>query len=62
MKYQRKNLSKKILLELHSQMVKSRLIEKKMINLLKQGKVSKWFAGIGQEAVSIGACLSLGRR
>lgn len=30
-----------------------------MINLLKQGKVSKWFAGIGQEAVSIGACLAL---
>lgn len=35
------------------------MIEEKMIRLLKQGKISKWFSGIGQEAISIGATLAL---
>ena len=33
----------------------SRFIEEKMITLLRQGKISKWFSGIGQEAISVGA-------
>ncbi len=40
-------------------MVKSRLIEQKMLILLRQGKISKWFSGIGQEAISVGVTLAL---
>ena len=40
-------------------MLKPRLIEEKMLILLRQGKISKWFSGIGQEAISIGVTLSM---
>ncbi|WP_197493511.1 alpha-ketoacid dehydrogenase subunit alpha/beta [Formosa sp. Hel1_33_131] len=40
-------------------MLKSRLIEDKMLILLRQGKISKWFSGIGQEAISVGVTLAL---
>lgn len=40
-------------------MLKPRLIEEKMLVLLRQGKISKWFSGIGQEAISVGVALSL---
>ena len=36
-----------------------RLIEEKMLILLRQGKISKWFSGMGQEAVSVGITLAL---
>ena len=36
-----------------------RLIEEKMLNLLRQGKISKWFSGIGQEAISVGVAMAL---
>ena len=36
-----------------------RLIEEKMLILLRQGKISKWFSGIGQEAISVGATLAM---
>ena len=42
------------LVELYTAMMKSRLIEEKMLILLRQGKISKWFSGIGQEAISTG--------
>ncbi|SDR97639.1 2-oxoisovalerate dehydrogenase E1 component [Polaribacter sp. KT25b] len=42
------------LLSLYKKMLKPRLIEEKMLILLRQGKISKWFSGIGQEAISIG--------
>ena len=42
------------LVELYTAMMNSRLIEEKMLILLRQGKISKWFSGIGQEAISIG--------
>ena len=35
-------------------MLKPRLIEEKMLILLRQGKISKWFSGIGQEAIAVG--------
>ena len=47
------------LVELYTAMMKSRLIEEKMLILLRQGKISKWFSGIGQEAISIGLTLAL---
>jgi 2-oxoisovalerate dehydrogenase E1 component len=49
--------------ELISQMLDAlwlpRLIEEKMLILLRQGKISKWFSGIGQEAISVGATLAM---
>jgi 2-oxoisovalerate dehydrogenase E1 component len=54
MTYNRENLSNETLVKLYRAMLKPRLIEEKMLILLRQGKVSKWFSGIGQEAISIG--------
>ena len=36
-----------------------RLIEEKMLILLRQGKISKWFSGVGQEAISVGSTLAM---
>ena len=47
------------LLTFYRELLKPRLIEEKMLVLLRQGKISKWFSGIGQEAISIGVTLSL---
>ncbi len=52
--YNRKDLDDKTLLKLYRGMLKPRMIEEKMLILLRQGKVSKWFSGIGQEAISVG--------
>lgn len=52
--YNRKDLNDATLLKLYRGMLKPRLIEEKMLILLRQGKVSKWFSGIGQEAISVG--------
>lgn len=52
--YNRKDLDDKTLLMLYRGMLKPRLIEEKMLILLRQGKISKWFSGIGQEAISVG--------
>lgn len=57
--YQNHNLESSVLLELYRNMLKSRLIEEKMLVLLRQGKISKWFSGIGQEAVSVGISMAL---
>ncbi len=46
-------------LKLYKAMLKPRLIEEKMLILLRQGKISKWFSGIGQEAISIGVTAAL---
>ena len=54
MNFERKNLSNEQLLDLYKSLLKPRLIEEKMLILIRQGKVSKWFSGIGQEAISVG--------
>lgn len=59
MKFDRKKLSNKKLIELYDGLLKPRMIEEKMLNLLRQGRVSKWFAGIGQEAIAVGCTLAL---
>ena len=51
-KYDRKYLGNDQLLALYKLLLKPRMIEEKMLNLLRQGKVSKWFSGIGQEAIA----------
>jgi len=53
------DLDNRFLLTLYKRMLKPRLIEEKMLILLRQGKISKWFSGIGQEAISIGVTLAL---
>jgi 2-oxoisovalerate dehydrogenase E1 component len=57
--YTKTKLEKSKLLELYTSMLKPRLIEEKMLILLRQGKISKWFSGIGQEAISVGVTSAL---
>lgn len=57
--FDKKDLSNSKLLELYKYLLKPRLIEQKMLVLLRQGKISKWFSGIGQEAISIGVTSAL---
>jgi 2-oxoisovalerate dehydrogenase E1 component len=52
--FYRQNLTDAKLLELYKKILKPRLIEEKMLILIRQGKVSKWFSGIGQEAIAVG--------
>lgn len=59
MNFERKNLSNEVLLDLYKNILKPRLIEEKMLILIRQGKVSKWFSGIGQEAISVGITTAL---
>ena len=59
MEFDRKTRSDEELLAIHKALVTPRLIEEKMLILLRQGKISKWFSGIGQEAISVGAALAL---
>ncbi|GAA4808627.1 dehydrogenase E1 component subunit alpha/beta [Litoribaculum gwangyangense] len=59
MVYNIENLDHTVLLELYKNMLKPRLIEEKMLVLLRQGKISKWFSGIGQEAISVGITMAL---
>lgn len=59
MQFNRNNLSDEILLELYRNLLLPRMTEEKMLLLLRQGKVSKWFSGIGQEAISVGATSAL---
>lgn len=54
MNFERRNLTEEQLLDLYKRLLKPRLIEEKMLILIRQGKVSKWFSGIGQEAISVG--------
>lgn len=52
-------ISSETQLELYKNMLTSRMIEEKMLVLLRQGKISKWFSGIGQEAISVGVTVAL---
>lgn len=57
--FDRTGLSDDTLLHLYEQLVLPRQIEEKMLNLLRQGRISKWFSGIGQEAIAVGATCAL---
>jgi len=59
MQFSRKGLTDDLLTELYSEIVRPRMIEEKMLILLRQGRVSKWFSGIGQEAIAVGATMAL---
>ncbi len=57
--FDRKSYSNEMLISLYSGMLYPRLIEEKMLKLLRQGRISKWFSGIGQEAISVGIAMAL---
>lgn len=59
MVYDKGNLTDETLLNLYKKMLKPRMIEEKMLILLRQGKISKWFGGIGQEAIAVGVTSTL---
>lgn len=57
--FNREGYTNQALLDLYRAILLPRMIEEKMLILLRQGKVSKWFSGIGQEAIAVGATLAL---
>ena len=59
MLFDRKNLTNEELVHIYKNLLWPRMIEEKMLVLLRQGKISKWFSGIGQEAIAVGAALAL---
>jgi 2-oxoisovalerate dehydrogenase E1 component len=59
MPFDRKDLDDITLVSLYTGMLKPRMIEEKMLILLRQGQVSKWFSGIGQEGIAVGATMAL---
>ncbi len=59
MNFDRKNHSDASLRSLFESILLPRMIEEKMLLLLRQGKISKWFSGIGQEAISVGCTRAL---
>ena len=59
LKFDRKKLDNATLVQLYKSILKPRMIEEKMLILIRQGKVSKWFSGIGQEAIAVGVTSAL---
>ena len=59
MTFDRKDLTNEQLVHIYRNLLWPRMIEEKMLVLLRQGKISKWFSGIGQEAIAVGATLAL---
>jgi len=59
MQFQKGSLQSEELISLYKNLLWPRLIEEKMLVLLRQGRISKWFSGIGQEAISVGATMAL---
>lgn len=59
MKFNTKGFTSDQLLELYRQLLLPRLIEEKMLITLRQGRISKWFSGYGQEAISVGAAMAM---
>jgi 2-oxoisovalerate dehydrogenase E1 component len=59
MQFNRKHLTNEELIHFYKSLLWPRMIEEKMLVLLRQGKISKWFSGIGQEAIAVGATLAL---
>jgi 2-oxoisovalerate dehydrogenase E1 component len=58
-RFESNGLNKETLIELYKGMLLPRMIEEKMLLLIRQGKVSKWFSGIGQEAIAVGVTHAL---
>lgn len=61
MYFDRKGITDRRLVKIYQALLMPRMIEERMLTLLRQGRISKWFSGIGQEAISVGASLALRR-
>jgi 2-oxoisovalerate dehydrogenase E1 component len=59
MQFDRKKLSNEELVSIYRKLLLPRMIEEKMLVLLRQGKISKWFSGIGQEAIAVGVTMAM---
>ena len=59
MHFDPQHLTNNTLINFYRHLLKPRMIEEKMLILLRQGRISKWFSGIGQEAISVGAALAM---
>ncbi len=59
MQFEREGFSDEQLIHLYTGLLRPRMIEEKMLVLLRQGRISKWFSGIGQEAISVGATMAM---
>ena len=59
MEYNKSAYTNELLIDLYKGLVKPRMIEEKMLILLRQGKIGKWFSGIGQEAISVGTAMAM---
>jgi 2-oxoisovalerate dehydrogenase E1 component len=59
MHFDRRDKSNSALLSLYKQLLYPRMVEEKMLILLRQGRIGKWFSGIGQEAIAVGATLAM---
>src|SRR4026209_1115370 len=59
MTFDRKDLSGEQLISFYRSLLWPRMIEEKMLVLLRQGRISKWFSGIGQEAIAVGSAMAL---
>ena len=59
MEFKRGKLTNEQLIFFYRSLLLPRMIEEKMLLLLRQGKISKWFSGIGQEAIAVGATLAM---
>ncbi len=57
--FDKQGFSQSELLSIYKSLLKPRMIEEKMLVLLRQGKITKWFSGWGQEAISVGATLAM---
>jgi len=57
--YDRSRFSDEELIDIYKALLKPRLVEQRMLILLRQGKISKWFSGWGQEAISVGTTLAM---
>ncbi|RNL55122.1 alpha-ketoacid dehydrogenase subunit alpha/beta [Pedobacter jejuensis] len=59
MQFNRKDKDDKFLLNLYKRLLYPRMVEEKMLKLLRQGRIGKWFSGIGQEAIAVGSTLAM---
>ena len=59
MQFDRKNKDNTTLLNLYKHLLYPRMVEEKMLILLRQGRIGKWFSGIGQEAIAVGSTLAM---
>ncbi|MFS2188008.1 thiamine pyrophosphate-dependent enzyme [Mucilaginibacter sp. Mucisp84] len=57
--FDRKNLDNDTLLAFYKKLLFPRMVEEKMLILLRQGRIGKWFSGIGQEAIAVGSVLAM---